>query len=75
VNKNFETAYKTTLKVPGLKAEASVEVLTAETSGGLTGSEATGKTYPSTGPKSEKLKLSDGSTIVVPKASIVTVRF
>jgi hypothetical protein len=75
VNKNFETAYKTTLKVPGLKAEASVEVLTAETSGGLIGSEATGKTYPSTGPKSEKLKLSDGSTIVVPKASIVTVRF
>jgi hypothetical protein len=75
VNKNFETDYKATLKVAGLKGEATVEVLTAQTSGGLVGAEATGKTYPDTGPKSEKMNLSDGSTLVVPKASIVTVRF
>jgi hypothetical protein len=75
VNKNFDTDYKTTLKVPGLQGEATVEVLTADTSGGLVGSEPTGKTYPSTGPKSSKLSLKDGSTIVVPKASLVTIRF
>ncbi len=75
VNKNFDTDYKTTLKVPGLKGEAIVEVLTAETSGGLIGAEPTGKTYASTGPKSAKISLADGSTILVPKASIVTIRF
>jgi alpha-L-arabinofuranosidase len=75
VNKNLDTDYKTTLKVPGLKGEATVEVLTVEDSGGLVGMEATGKTHASTGPKSEKMNLAEGSTIVVPKASVVTVRF
>jgi Carbohydrate binding domain (family 11) len=75
VNKNFDTDYKTTLKVPGLKGTATVEVLDAKTSGGLVGSEATGKTYPSTGPKTEQANLAEGSTVVVPKASIVTIRF
>jgi hypothetical protein len=75
VNKNFDTDYKTTLKIPGLKGEATVEVLTANDSGGLISGDATGKTYPSTGPKSEQKGLADGAVIVVPKASIVTVRF
>jgi Carbohydrate binding domain (family 11) len=75
VNKSFETDFKTTFRVPGLKGEATVEVLTADTSGGLLGNEATGKTHPSTGPKSQKLKLGDGATLLVPKASVVTVRF
>jgi len=75
VNKNFDTEYETTLKVPGLKGEATVETLTAESSGGLLGTEPTGKTHPSSGPKAQKLRLSDGSVLVVPKASIVTVRF
>lgn len=75
VNKNFETDYKTTLKVPGLKGEATVEVLTQDSSGGLLGPEATGKTHGSTGPKSQKVDLADGSTLLVPKASIVTVRY
>jgi hypothetical protein len=29
----------------------------------------------STGPKSEKLNLADGTLLVIPKAAIVTVRF
>lgn len=74
VNKNPDTAFKTSLKVSGLKGEATVEVLSAETSGGLVGAEATGKVYPSTGPKSQKLSLSEGSVILVPKASVVTIR-
>jgi hypothetical protein len=75
VNKNFDTDYKTTLKIPGLKGEATVEVLTANDSGGLLSSDPTGKTYPSSGPKSEQRKLADGAVLVVPKASIVTLRF
>src|SRR5205814_1904698 len=75
VNKNFDTDYKTTFKVPGLKGEATVEILTADDSGGLLGAEATGKAHASTGPKSQKLRLADGSTLVVPKASVVTVRY
>ena len=75
VNKNFDTNYKTTLKVPGLKGEATLEVLTMDVSGGLVGVEATGKVYPSTGPKVQKMNLADGATITVPKASVVTVRF
>jgi hypothetical protein len=75
VNKSFDTEYKTTLKVPGLKGEATVETLTVENSGGLLGSEPTGKTHASSGPKAQKLQLRDGSLLVVPKASVVTVRF
>jgi hypothetical protein len=75
VNKSFETDYKTTLKVSGLKGLATVEVLTQENSGGLVGSDAMGKSHAATGPKSQQLELSDGSTLLVPKASIVTVRF
>ncbi|MES1178027.1 MAG: carbohydrate binding domain-containing protein [Myxococcales bacterium] len=75
VNKNFDTDYRVTLKVAGLKGEATVEVLTATDSGGLVGSEATGKTHPSTGPKSEKKALADGASIVVPKASVLTIRY
>jgi alpha-L-arabinofuranosidase len=75
VNKSFDTEYKTTLKVPGLKGDATVETLTAESSGGLLGAEPTGKTHPSSGPKSQKLQLRDGSVLLVPKASVVTVRF
>jgi hypothetical protein len=75
VNKNFETDYKTALKVPGLKGEATIDVLTSEESGGLLSSAPTGKTHPSTGPKSKKMNIADGSTLVVPKASIVTIRF
>jgi alpha-L-arabinofuranosidase len=75
VNKNFDTDYKTTLKVPGLKGEATVEILTVDSSGGIVGQEATGKTHPSTGPKSQKQSLADGATLVVPRASVVTVRY
>lgn len=75
VNKSFATDFKTTLRVPGLQGEARVDVLTAETSGGLVGSEATGKTYPSVGPKSTSRKLANGALLVIPKASVVTVRF
>ena len=75
VNKNFDTDYKTTLKVPGLKGQATVETLTVDNSGGLLGQEPTGKTHASTGPKTQQLKLADGAVLVVPKASVVTVRF
>ena len=75
VNKNFDTDYKTTLKVPNLEGEATVETLVVENSGGLLGPEATGKSHPSPGPKPQTLKLTDGSVLVVPKSSIVTVRF
>ncbi|HET7539915.1 MAG TPA: hypothetical protein VFK05_08585, partial [Polyangiaceae bacterium] len=75
VNKNFDTEYKTTLQVPGLKGQATVETLTVENSGGLRGSEPTGATHPSTGPTAQKLALGDRSVLVVPKASVVTVRF
>ncbi|HEX3776926.1 MAG TPA: carbohydrate binding domain-containing protein [Polyangiaceae bacterium] len=75
VNKNFDTDYKTTLNVPGLKGEATVETLTAETSGGILGSEATGKTHNASGPISRTEKLASGSQLLVPKASIVTVRY
>ncbi|MEO8902655.1 MAG: carbohydrate binding domain-containing protein [Polyangiaceae bacterium] len=75
VNKNLDTDYKTTLRVPGLKGEATMEVLTSDDSGGLVGAEATGKTHASSGPKLQKISLANGSTVVVPKASIVTLRF
>ncbi len=75
VNKNAETDYLTTLKVPGLRGEATVSVLTAQTSGGVLGSDALGKTYPSTGPQVTRSKLADGATLLIPKASIVTVRY
>jgi alpha-L-arabinofuranosidase len=75
VNKSFDTDYKTTLKLAGLKGDATVETLSAESSGGLVGPEATGKTHAASGPKSEKVSLADGAQLVVPKASIVTVRF
>ena len=75
VNKNFDTDYKTRLVVPGLKGEATMSVLTSDDSGGLVGADATGKAQPATGPKQQKLNLADGSTIVVPKASVVTLRF
>jgi hypothetical protein len=75
VNKSFETDYRTTLAVPGLQGEATLSTLTAQTSGGLLGSDATGKSYPSTGPKLERIKVASGTTILVPKASIVTLRY
>jgi len=75
VNKNFDTDYETTLRVAGLKGDATVETLTSDSSGGLASMAPTGKVHPATGPKSKTLSLSDGSTIVVPKASVVTVRF
>jgi len=75
INKNPETDYKTTIKVPGLKGEAVVEVLTAENSGGLKSNEATGAVYDQSGPKPETKSLGDGSVIVIPKYSIVTIKF
>ncbi|MEO7033144.1 MAG: carbohydrate binding domain-containing protein [Polyangiaceae bacterium] len=75
VNKNLDTDYKTTLRVPGLKGEATMEVLTSDDSGGLVGPDATGKTHASTGPKLQKISLANGSTLVLPKASIVTLQF
>ena len=75
VNKNFDTDYRVTLKVPGLKGEATIETLAVTNSGGLIGSEPTGKTHPSTGPKSEKKPLADGASIVVPKGSIMAIRY
>ena len=74
VNKSFETDFRTTLKVPGLKGEAVVEILTAETSGGLKTNDPTGATWPSTGPVVKTQPLADGQTLLVPKASIVTVK-
>jgi alpha-L-arabinofuranosidase len=75
VNKNLETDYQTTLRVPGLKGTATISVLTAETSGGLRSANATSKAYPSTGPKTERRELGDGSTLIVPKGSIVSVMY
>jgi hypothetical protein len=75
INKNSESDYKTTLKIPGLSGDAIVETLTAETSGGLVGNDATGKVHDQSGPTSETKKLGDGSVIVVPKYSIVTIKF
>jgi len=75
VNKSPETDFKTTLKVPGLKGEAIVEVLTKENSGGLKTTEATGALFDQSGPKPEKKMLKDGDVITVPKYSIVTIRF
>ncbi len=75
VNKSFETDYKTTLSVPGLSGEATVEILTVDNSGGLVGAEPTGATHPGTGPKSERVKLVSGAQLLVPKASVVTVRY
>lgn len=75
VNKSFATDFKTTLRIPGLRGEASIEVLSAETSGGLASGEATGKVFPSTGPKKSTAELGDGAVLVVPKASIMTLRF
>ncbi len=75
VNKNPETDYKTTINVPGLKGEAIVSILTTATSGGLKSNEATGDVNDDSGPKSETKTLGDGSTLVIPKYSIVTVKF
>lgn len=75
VNKSFETDFRTTLDIAGLSGTATVSVLTAETSGSLLTADATGKGYPSTGPRSERRELGAGATIVVPKASIVTVTY
>jgi len=75
VNKNFDTDYTTTFKVAGLKGEATMEVLTSDGSGGLVGAAPTGKVHADTGPKARKISLADGGTIVVPRASVVTLRF
>lgn len=75
VNKNPSTDYKTAIKIAGLKGEASVEILTAENSGGILGSEPMGKTHDGSGPKVRKTLLGDGTTLTVPKASVVTVKF
>jgi len=75
VNKNFDSDYRTTFKVPGLKGEATMEVLTSDGSGGLVGAAPTGKVHPAAGPQSKKISLADGGTIVVPRASVVTLRF
>jgi hypothetical protein len=75
VNKSFETDYQTALTIPGLEGTATVSSLTAATSGGLVGSDPMGKAYPSTGPSSERREVAHGSTILVPKASIVTIRY
>lgn len=75
VNKSLETDFQTTLRVPGLKGNAMLSTLTAEMSGGIAGHDAMGKTFPSTGPRTERRDLSDGATILVPKASIVTITY
>jgi hypothetical protein len=75
VNKNLETDYQTTLAVPDLRGEAAVSVLTAQTSGGVIGSDPLGKAYASTGPQTERRVLGAGSTLLIPKASIVTIRY
>jgi hypothetical protein len=75
VNKNPETDYKTTLKIPGIKGDATVEILTVENSGGLKTNDPTGEAYSDVGPTTEKVSLGDGSVIVVPKYSIVTIKF
>jgi len=75
VNKNSETDYKTTIKVPGLKGQATVEVLTVDNSGGIRGNEPMGDTYDGSGPKSEKKAMADGAVLVIPKHSVVTVKF
>jgi len=52
-----------------------VETVTAENSGGLLGAEPTGKTHASTGPTTQQQTLADGAVLLVPKASIVAVRW
>jgi hypothetical protein len=63
VNKNPDSDYRTVLRVPGLSGEAEVRILTAANSG------------EGPGPTTELLKLGDGSTLTVPKYSVLTVRF
>ncbi|MBK8803781.1 MAG: hypothetical protein IPN71_17375 [Fibrobacteres bacterium] len=75
VNKSAETDFKTTLKVPGLKGEATVSILTKENSGGLKTQEATGATYDQSGPSVEKKSVKDGDVITVPKHAILTIVF
>ncbi|MEO6603322.1 MAG: carbohydrate binding domain-containing protein [Polyangiaceae bacterium] len=75
VNKSFESDFQTALSIPGLSGSATISVLSAETSGGLLSADAFGKTHPSTGPQVERREIADGSTILVPKASIVTVTY
>ena len=75
VNKSLETDYQTTLKVPGLRGEATVSRLSADTSGGVIGADPLGKAHPSTGPKTTRLDVSNGTSLLIPKASIVTIRY
>jgi hypothetical protein len=75
VNKSIETDYQLTLHVSGLRGDATLEVLTDDTSGGLRGADAMGATHASTGPTSKRVHLADGDTLFLPKASIVTVRY
>ena len=75
VNKSFDTDYRTTLQIPGLSGTATVSVLTAETSGGLLDADPFGKAHSSTGPKIERRALGELASVLVPKASIVTVSY
>ena len=73
VNRNADTDYRTVLRIPGLKGKATVRTLLPENSGGLKGTDPTGETFPSTGPRVETIELSDGAEILVPKRGVVTI--
>lgn len=62
VNKNFQSDYKTTLQVPGLSGEAEVLILDATNSG------------EGPGPSVQSRPLKNGDVLVVPKASVVSIR-
>lgn len=73
INKNKDTDYKTTIKVPGLKGKAKVQVLTQEVSGGLKGMDPMGDVHPSTGPTETVQEIGNGDVVTVPKFSIMTI--
>jgi len=73
VNKAKETDFKTTIKVPGLKGTATVQILTPEQSGGLKTADPHGAHFGQDGPSVEKKEVATGSVITVPKFSIVTI--
>ena len=73
VNKAKETDFKTTIKVPGLKGKATVQILTAAQSGGLKSADPHGEHFSQEGPSILSQEVATGTVITVPKFSIVTI--
>ncbi len=73
VNKAKETDFKATIKVPGLKGKATVQILTAAQSGGLKSADPHGEHFSQEGPSILSQEVATGTVITVPKFSIVTI--